>query len=471
MPPVLCLVGFGLAFESRVILRELSFEVPARGCTVLLGPSGTGKSTLLRTLAGLTAGHPLMRLSGVVSYLGRPCAGANRPALVEQKSQLLVSTVLENLVCEMPDRSRLTRVMQIAKLSTRLERLGQEALLDRLTRPVIDLPVWQQRIVAILRKAMAAPALLMVDEPTANLLPQDAEPVVALLRRLSREMPLLVVMHHLAQTRRMADQVLLIASGVTQESAPTERFFTAPRSEAAQQFLRTGSCPEMGLNPHDEEAPDEPRVDELTAVIVANALEVAQARPVPEAVAAEEPAPVEPPVPPPASSSYRSAAWGPRGFVWLLEGQMAGTPWPGIVRETEHDLQALREVGITRLFSLTEKPFDPALSEPHGIRCAASPMPDMHAPSLAQAVQICQELDRFLAAGERVAVHCKAGLGRTGTVLGAYWIWRQRGQVSGDVALTHIRRLESGMVQSLVQEQFLTLFADSLRAGRLAPAP
>lgn len=444
MNPVLYLSDFGLAFDSRVILRGLSFAVPAEGCTVLLGPSGTGKSTLLRTLAGLTVGHPQLRLSGEARYREQPCTGSNRPVLVEQKPQALMSTVLENLVCEMPDRSQLTRPQQVIKISAWLEHLGLQALLNSLACQVIDLPLAEQRMVAILRKALAAPDLLMVDEPTANLADEGVAAIMALLRHLTHMQPLLVVMHHLAQTRQLADHVILMANGATQESAPTAQFFTAPQTEAARQFLRTGSCPETGLNPCDEDVPSAPPA------------------PAP-ALAAPPPCPPQPqklPDPTP----YRHARWGPRGFVWLMDGLVAGTPLPGVLHDTDADLRALHEVGITRLISLTETPFDPATAAPHGICCAASPMPDMHAPSLAQAVQLCQDIDRFLAAGERVAVHCKAGLGRTGTVLGAYWIWRHAGPITGEQALSHIRRLESGMVQSAEQEAFLSLFADAIHA-------
>jgi atypical dual specificity phosphatase len=64
MESLLRLEGFGLAFEQRVILRDVSFDIPLQGCTVLLGPAGTGKSSLLRTLSGLMAGNSRLRLWG-----------------------------------------------------------------------------------------------------------------------------------------------------------------------------------------------------------------------------------------------------------------------------------------------------------------------------------------------------------------------------------------------------------------------
>lgn len=417
------LVDFGVAFGERVVLRAVSFSMPARGCTVLLGPSGTGKSTLLRTLAVCNPSNPALRTWGTARYDARPCTVDHHPALMMQNSRLLVSDVLENLVCEMPDRSSLTRPMQLERVAAMLERYGQTALLDALSQKVIERSPGEQRVVSLLRMLMADPALVMVDEPTAELDASDTESVLGLLEQLSAERAVLVVLHHLQQARRLAGQVVLVANGVAEEVAPVAFFFSAPRSDSAKAFLKTGSCPEL----------------DSTAVQTESAL-----LPL---------APVLPPV------QARSAAYGPRGFSWLLPGQLAGTPWPGVVQDMGHDLQALQAVGITHLLTLTEEPFDAAQAEAYGIGCSFSPMPDMAAPALSQGVALCEQIDLCLARGEAVAVHCRAGLGRTGTVLAAYWLWRGQGRIGAPKALEDVRRIHSGWVQSLAQVEFLEKFA------------
>lgn len=455
MESLLRLEGFGLAFEQRVILRDVSFDIPMQGCTVLLGPAGTGKSSLLRTLSGLMAGNSRLRLWGNVVYRGQAWGSADLPVLVEQKPQLLVSSVWDNLVLELPNRARMTRSEQSEEIGRLLNFLGQEHLMTQLAVQVIDLPVPQQRIIAILRKAMAQPALLMVDEPTAHLKDQDAAPINRVLKKLARKTPLLVVSHHQGQTRELADRVILMANGVVQEDAATELFFTEPRSEAARSFLRSGSCPEIGLGEVDDVVADLPQG--ATAAVAPVTVQAAPATgPVPR-VALQ-------PV-----ANYRPAVYGPRGFVWLLDGLVAGTPQPGVgvVHDADGDLRSLREVGISRLVSLTEAPFDAALAADHGIQCAFNPIPDMHPPTLSQAVQLCHDIDLYCSKGEAVAVHCKAGLGRTGTILAAYWIWHKQGKVRGSEAVAHIRRLEPRMIQSTQQEEFLTEFATELRTMSL----
>src|SRR5512140_1578428 len=90
--------GFGVAFGRKVILSEISLAISEQGATVLLGPSGTGKSTLLRTLAGLSAASPSFRTWGDAFYRGSPLNGEERPDLVAQSAKLMMSSVLENVV-------------------------------------------------------------------------------------------------------------------------------------------------------------------------------------------------------------------------------------------------------------------------------------------------------------------------------------------------------------------------------------
>jgi len=441
---VLELRGYGVAFGARTILRDVSFFVPAAGCTVLLGPSGTGKSTLLRTLAGYNRTQPALRIWGEALYDGAECGVDHHPSLVMQSARLMISNVRENLVCDLPGRSRMTKREQMELLESVLAASECTHLLGVLDRNVAEQPIADQRIISVLRQAIAAPKLLMVDEPTAGLPPEQADKVLRVMEQLGRRHALLVVLHNMLEAKRIAQQVVLLASGRVQEQQHTEDFFRAPTSQCGCVFVRTGSCPEAiedeSVSPFAEDSPDE------AAICVA------------DEPAGDPVAPLDLPAP----VNAMSAACGPRGFVWLMPGQLAGTPWPGVVHGANYDLQSLRHVGVTHLVSLTEEPFPASVAAGHGIECHAFPMPDMHPPSLEQAIAICRRIDQLLAAREVVAVHCHAGLGRTGTVLACYWLWRAAGRLSGVKALEDVRRLEPGWVQSMAQVQFLERFADVL---------
>jgi atypical dual specificity phosphatase len=69
---ILNLDKFGVAFGDRIILRTIDLQIPEKGIVTLLGPSGTGKSTLLRTICGINNAVSSLRTWGEVSYLGEP---------------------------------------------------------------------------------------------------------------------------------------------------------------------------------------------------------------------------------------------------------------------------------------------------------------------------------------------------------------------------------------------------------------
>jgi atypical dual specificity phosphatase len=420
---VLRLSEFGVAFAERIVLSAVTLVVPRRGVTVLMGPAGAGKSTLLRTIAGCNAANPAMRTWGEAWYAGRPLGEPHTPALVAQSARLLMASVFENLVHELPNRSQLTLTQQRELAHELLTAAGLAALRTRLDEAVIKLPLGVQRHIAAVRCATTEAPLLCVDEPTTGLTDAESESLLAYLRQESARRAVLVVLHNQEQARQLDGLTVLLAGGVVQEAAPAAEFFHAPRSRAAREYIRNGNC----------------------------------AVPAPDADPAslDQDAEVPRPLPEPARRVTRSAS-GPRGFLWLKAGRLAGTPRPGIVAELEHDLDALRRVGVTVLISLTRLPVDGAALARYGIRNVWSPIRDMAAPGVRQAIGLCREIEQSLARGEVIAVHCRAGLGRTGTLLAAYLIWEGKDALD---ALESARRINPQWVQSSEQVEFLEAFA------------
>lgn len=432
--PVLWLQGFGAGYGERVVLAEIDLEISDSGLVALMGPTGVGKSTLLRTICGLAQQNATFKTWGEMRYRGLMPGEFGWPSLVVQDARLLVSTVHENLVAGLPDRSSLTLPAQRQALGLALERLGCSELMQCIEQPVVDRTLTDQRMIAILRQCLGDPPLLCVDEPAVGLDDSGAERVLGLLRRIADHRPVLMATHHQGQARSHADRVVLLVSGRIGEQAPATSFFAGPSSDAGREFIRLGTCsspsPDIDSDVLDDETP--------------------------------------PPPPLPDQARCAMSAWaGPRGFVWLEPGRLAGTPRPGVVNEVEQDLDALARVGVTRLLTLLEAPLDCDAELSHrGMQAIHVPVDDMTAPTITQAVTFCRQIWRWLQQGEVVAVHCHAGHGRTGTALAAWCVWRGMSAVD---AIDSLRSIERRWIQSREQVEFLERFESFMQGSGRSP--
>jgi atypical dual specificity phosphatase len=435
--PLLQLRDFGVAFGGQVVLTEVTLEVPSAGMTVLVGPAGSGKSTLLRTLAGLNDAHPSLATWGTALLAGAPLQTRERSegaleargiGLVVQHARFFLDSVRENLVSALPNRSSLDRASQTELARTALRANGLSELLPRLDEDVASLPTSLQRRLAIVRALVDDPLLLLADEPTAGLEESDAVEVISLLSMQATQRAVLLVTHNQRLARAAGGTTVLLAGGKVQEVAPTRQFFGAPRSVHAQSFVRTGGC----QAPSPSAVPAE-LDDEVTPLL----------RPLPR-------------VP-----TVRSRFEGPQGFFWIWPGKLGGLPRPGIVRTVEEDLEGLHRLGVDLLVTLEETPTVDELALARvGIRGLHFPIIDMGVPTLADAEQLCTRVDMAIKASQVVALHCRAGLGRTGTMLAAQLVFDG---VSARDAVDRVRRLNTRCIQSIDQAEFLSSFESYLR--------
>lgn len=440
---LLSLQKFGAAFNQRVILSSISLDIPETGITVLMGSSGSGKSTLLRAIAGFSSANPAYRTWGKISYLGsvlnttsesKQVPRFSYPAIVSQNSRLLLASVLENIVEGLPERRSLTLLQQKDLAKRLLVQADLATLCQQLDTAVVDLALADQRQLAILRQLVASPKLLCIDEPTVGLNEMEIKRLLNYLKREAKKRAFIIVTHNQQVARTLGGQTALLAGGWVQEVQATHLFFNAPQTEVAKTFVETGSChfPSPDAKP-EHVAPE--WVDAL--------------RPLPkEAVAV----------------SYQSHVLGPNGFLWLKKGRLAGTPRPGLLVDIEQDLMALKRVGITDLISLTVRPLDDRPCKDHGITVTASPIPDMQPPSVQQALAINQYIADLLDKKRHVAIHCKAGLGRTGTLLAAQLIYEGKSALA---ALEKVRNVETRWIQSESQVAFLQTYESFLNKRAL----
>ncbi len=149
----------------------------------------------------------------------------------------------------------------------------------------------------------------------------------------------------------------------------------------------------------------------------------------------------------------------PTGFSWVDQPHLAAMAAPGSVE----DLTWLRRHKVDVVVSLTEDPLPRNWIDDAGLLVVNVPVPDMEPPTDRQLDYLLETIRKANASGMAVAVHCGAGLGRTGTVLAAYFV--ARGLAPGD-AVEKVRELRPGSVETTEQERAVERFAG--RATRRA---
>jgi ABC-type polar amino acid transport system ATPase subunit len=245
-PMQVVLDGVTKRFGDRLILNGVSLTVNPGETVALIGPSGGGKSTLLRCLNGLNSfDDGTVRVGPHVLRPQREAGGNGAAAqqvrrllgMVFQDFQLFPHlTALQN-VTEAP-----VQVLGLSHEKARerglalLERVG---LGDRADAYPRQLSGGQKQRVAIARALAMGPRGLLCDEITSALDPELKNEVLAVLEDLKREgMTLLMVTHEIGFARRAADRVVVLAEGRIIEEGPPEQVIDRPQTPRAQSFLR-----------------------------------------------------------------------------------------------------------------------------------------------------------------------------------------------------------------------------------------
>lgn len=138
--------------------------------------------------------------------------------------------------------------------------------------------------------------------------------------------------------------------------------------------------------------------------------------------------------------------------TWLDDEGVAACRYPRDARS----LRELADHGVTVLINLHERPHPDGVLARYGLTAVHLPVPDFTPPTFAQLEQGVLAMETAVASGHRVAVHCGAGLGRTGTLLACYLVKRGR---QPDEAIAHLRALRPGSVETLRQEAAVLEFA------------
>jgi len=223
------IAGLRFAPEGRVVLDELDLVLAGEGISVILGPNGTGKTVLLKLLAGLLPAH------GGSAVWGDAAQPAGRLAMVFQQPMLLRMSVFANVEFALRPQA-MTTTERRARTIEVLERVG---LAHRAQDSARLLSGGERQRLALARAWAMRPRLLLLDEPTASLDPSATEAVETIIREIRTEgAKVLMTTHNLGQATRLADDIIFLADGRVQEHESAQRFFAHPHSPAARAFMQ-----------------------------------------------------------------------------------------------------------------------------------------------------------------------------------------------------------------------------------------
>ncbi|MFF5481025.1 ABC transporter ATP-binding protein [Streptomyces sp. NPDC012935] len=238
-------LSFGYA-PDRPVLRGVSFTVPYRQQTALVGLSGAGKSTIFALLARFYEPD-----SGTLLFDGLPATALSRTAcreriaIVDQNTHVVHGTLWDNITYAAPDatEAEARRVVELAQLEGVMRRLPG-GLSGMLGERGTTLSAGERQRVALARALLARPSILLLDEPTSHLDTINETALTTVMKDAARECALLVIAHRLS-TVQHADQIVVLDSGRTAARGRHEELLTTSpiyRKLAAGQMLRPAAA-------------------------------------------------------------------------------------------------------------------------------------------------------------------------------------------------------------------------------------
>lgn len=235
----LSIENLSLAYSGQAVLRNLELEVRDAQVVAVVGPSGGGKSTLLRILAGLQRPD-----TGEVRWDGRSMSFEERPLLAHRRSVGTVFqafnlfphlTALDNIVLPLVKAHGVGRDEAMRRAQSYLARFQVETHAHK--KPGL-LSGGQRQRVAIARAMAFEPSLLFFDEPTSALDPEMTYEVLEAIREVRTEgRDLFLVTHEIGFAREVADTLVFLSHGRVLESGPARDRIDHPESEAARTFF------------------------------------------------------------------------------------------------------------------------------------------------------------------------------------------------------------------------------------------
>ncbi len=235
-------------YGSNVVLRDVTFDVPANQITAFIGPSGCGKSTALRCFNRMNDEIRGFSMNGRIQLGGQDIYDPRvdvtelrrQVGMVFQHPNPFPMSIHENIALAVREhnprisRDELDGVVEQALVHANL----WDEVKDDLKRSALALSGGQQQRLCIARALAVRPTVIMLDEPCASLDPISTARIEELLLELVADYTIIIVTHNLAQARRISDDVAFFLMGRLLEFGDARRVFEDPLRRETADYVR-----------------------------------------------------------------------------------------------------------------------------------------------------------------------------------------------------------------------------------------
>jgi phosphate transport system ATP-binding protein len=237
-PTCLEVRALSLGFGSATVMADLNAEVPRGAITALIGPTGSGKTTFLRSLNRMNdkvmkhwhKGDVLLEGSNIYAPGVQLMALRRRVGMVFQRPNPFPMSIAGNVLAGVKAHRIATKDHYRDIVERRLKEVGLwNAVANRLNSSPFNLSGGQQQLLCLARALAVGPEVLLLDEPTSSLDPITTENIEQMIRSLVPALTIIIVTHNLGQARRISDRTMFFYQGKLVEFDDTEKLFTEPQ--------------------------------------------------------------------------------------------------------------------------------------------------------------------------------------------------------------------------------------------------
>ena len=242
--PIITVNDLNLWYGQTQALKNINIEIPEKSITALIGLSGCGKSTFLKTLNRMNDLIPSVKITGEVRYRGENIFESEvnnlrkEVGMVFQKPNPFPMSIYDNIAYG-PRTHGITNRVQLDEI---VERALRDAAIwdevkDRLKKNALGMSGGQQQRLCIARALAVEPKVLLMDEPTSALDPISTSRIEELAMELKEKYTIVMVTHNMQQAVRVSDYTAFFLLGELVEFGKTDDIFSQPQDKRTEDYI------------------------------------------------------------------------------------------------------------------------------------------------------------------------------------------------------------------------------------------